>query len=106
MKISTEILIAIFASTGFWTVLNTIIQNVFTKKKDNDKTIELLKEADIALLHDRIYKQCKAALRDGEISADDFHNIDCLVKPYFDLGGNGTAHKLWEDVQNLPLKDD
>lgn len=101
----TELLLAIFASTGFWTVMNTIIQNVFTKKKDSDKTIELLKEADIAILHDKIYRECKAALRDGEISADDYHNIDCLVKPYFALGGNGTGKKLWEDIQDLPIKD-
>lgn len=101
----TELLLAIFASTGFWTVLNTILQNVFTKKKDSDKTIELLKEADIAILHDKIYRECKAALRDGEISADDYHNIDCLVKPYFALGGNGTGKKLWEDIQDLPIKD-
>lgn len=101
----TELLLAIFASTGFWTVLNTIIQNVFSKKRDSDKTIELLKEADIAILHDKIYRECKAALRDGEISADDYHNIDCLVKPYFALGGNGTGKKLWEDIQDLPIKD-
>ena len=101
----TELLLAIFASTGFWTVMNTIIQNVFSKKKDSDRTIQLLKEADIAILHDKIYRECKAALRDGEISADDYHNIDCLVKPYFALGGNGTGKKLWEDIQDLPIKD-
>lgn len=102
---NTEILVAIFASTGFWTVVNTLIQNLFTRKRNSEKTIEMLKEADIAILHDKIYRECKTALRDGEITADDYHNIDCLVKPYFALGGNGTGKKLWEDVQDLPIVD-
>ena len=100
---NSEILIAVFASTGFWTVLNTLIQSRLTKRKDADKTIELLKQADIAILHDKIYTQCKRALREGEITADDYHNISCLVQPYFELGGNGTAHKLWDDVRDLPI---
>lgn len=100
---TSEILIAIFASTGFWTVINTIIQGVMNKRKDSEKTIELLRDADVALLHDKIYRECKTALRDGQISSDDYHNIDCLVKPYFALGGNGTGKKLWEDVQEIPI---
>ena len=103
---TSDILVAIFASTGFWTVLNTLLTNHINKTKTKDKTADLLKEADIAILHDRIYLLCKKALKDGEISIEDYHNIECLTKPYFDLGGNGTAHKLWEDVQGLPISDE
>lgn len=102
---TSEILIAIFASTGFWTVINTIIQSILNKRKDSEQMIKLLQEADVALLHDKIYRECKIALRDGQISADDYHNIDCLCKPYFALGGNGTGKKLWQDVQDLPIVD-
>ena len=102
---TSEIIVAIFASTGFWAVVNTAIQSVINNRKKEDETMKLLKEADVALLHDKIYRECSKALRDGEISADAYHNISCLVNPYFKLGGNGTGRKLWDDVQELPIKN-
>ena len=98
----TTILVAIFASTGFWTVINTIIQNHKDKKKNNEKDNKVIKEALLALLHDALYDKCTTVLEIGAISPDDYENIETMIKPYEQLGGNGTIHKLWAEVDKLP----
>ena len=93
----TEILItifcSIFASSGFWMA----IQKLSDKK--NAKTRMIL-----GLGHDRIIHLCKKYIEAGWISTDEYEDLyEYLFKPYEDMGGNGMAHRLIEEVRNLPL---
>lgn len=91
------IVVAVFASTGFWQVVNTII----AKDKD-EKTVE--RRALKALLHDKLYYLCEKHIEMGEITADEYENIQYLYDPYAALHGNGTCERLMNEVKKLPIK--
>ena len=90
---------AVFASTGFWTLINQLIVN--RKKKKSAETQMLM-----GLGHDRICYLGESYLDRGYISRDEYENLhDYLFLPYQKLGGNGTAAKIMKEVEQLPLKD-
>lgn len=65
-----------------------------------------VKEACVALLHDRLYQACKFYLAQGYIDVEGLHNIEHLYRAYHDLGGNGTGTELYSRVKALPIKED
>ena len=96
------LLVAVFASTGFWSLAQYIIGLVKDKKSGDSSEKKLL----VALSHDRIVYLSKSALKDGYISQDDYDNLAQITQPYFEAGGNHLARKYWDEVQKLPIKDD
>jgi hypothetical protein len=55
--------------------------------------------------HDRIIELGTKYIQRGDITKDEFENLnDYLYKPYEELGGNGTAEKIMTEVRKLPLK--
>ena len=88
---------AVFASTGFWTLINTIYQNRAKSKKAE-------KAALVALLHDRIYDLSQQYITRGFVTVEEYDNLNYLWEPYSDLGGNGTGKKLFEQVGKLDIK--
>lgn len=96
------LLVAVFASTGFWSLVQYIIGLVKEKKSGDSSEKKLL----VALSHDRIVYLSKSALKDGYISQDDYDNLAQITQPYFEAGGNHLARKYWDEVQKLPIKDD
>lgn len=96
------IVVAIFASTGFWSLVQYIISIVQEKKGKDSSEKKLL----IALSHDRILWLCKQNLERGYITNDDYVNLLQMIEPYLEAGGNHLAEKYWEEVKNLPIKDE
>ena len=88
------IIIAVFASTGLWQLLQTIYIN--RKKKRTP-----LESGVLALLHDRIYDISQDAILKGEITFAASENLDELYGPYKEMGGNGTGKNLYNQVQKL-----
>lgn len=91
------ILVTIFASSGFWTLILALYTNAHEKKSAET---ELL----LGLAHDRIFALCKEILRTGELTQEGYDNLLHLYKPYKECGGNGTAEKLMKDVADMSLK--
>ena len=89
-----EIILAIFASTGLWQLLQTIYIN--RKKKRTP-----LEAGVLALLHDRIYAISQDAILRNEITFAAAENLDELYGPYQAMGGNGTGKNLYNQVQKL-----
>lgn len=89
-----EIILAVFASTGLWQLLQTIYIN--RKKKRTP-----LEAGVLALLHDRIYDISQDAILRNEITFAASENLDELYAPYRKLGGNGTGKNLYNQVQKL-----
>ena len=95
MEHITEIVLAIFMSTGFW----ACVQAVLIKKMDR-RSAE--RAALLGLLHEKIVAQCEAYLNKGFISEGQYRDLEeYLYKPYTSLGGNGTAAAYMERVQEL-----
>jgi len=95
------LLVAVFASTGFWSLVQYVIGIIKEKKGGNSAEKNLL----IALSHDRILTLSKEAIVNGYISQDDYNNLAQMTEPYFEAGGNHLAKKMWEEVQKLPIKE-
>ena len=92
-----NMIIAIFASTGFWAFVTFLIQR-------RDKKYSAEKEMLMGLAHDRICYLGTRYVKQGYISKDDFENLhDYLYIPYKKLGGNGTAERIMNEVKKLPL---
>lgn len=88
-------LVTVLASSGFWTY--------WTKRNTkNDARTKLL----IGIAHDRILQGGKFYINRGWISDDEYENLyDYLYKPYKELGGNGTAERIMDDLKDLPRKE-
>ena len=70
------------------------------------RTLDAMKDANLALLHDRLYQGCKHYIAQGHIDVDSLKNIEYLYRAYHALGGNGTGTELYARVQKLPIKED
>ena len=82
------------ASSGFWAWLQS------RKDKKDAKTRMLL-----GLGHDRIIYLCMRYIDRGWISSDEHEDLmKYLYKPYTDMKGNGTAARLIEEVNKLPIR--
>lgn len=65
-----------------------------------------VKEGMLAILHDRLYCECKRYLAQGHIDTDGLHNLEYIYKSYHALGGNGTGTELYNRAKGLPIKED
>jgi hypothetical protein len=86
------IFISVMASSGFW---------MFISKKT--EVSDCNKRLLLALAHDRIVYLSIKYIENGTISQDEYENLHFLCKPYFDIGGNGTALRLFDEVKKLPI---
>lgn len=88
------IIAAVFGSTGFWSWLTN-------RNRKKSAETRLLMGIGYAKIIDR----CNEYIARGYVDTDEFHELEhYLYQPYADMGGNGTAEKLFTDVSNLPVK--
>lgn len=109
----------------FWTPIRNYCDNLFKEKitepeEEQNKHLQQLDEKidilikDIesnqnvmrSLLHNEIFVMCKSAIERGKISPMELQNLDELYMAYHNLGGNGTAQRLYEEAQKLEIKND
>ena len=91
------LVVAVFASSGFWTFLLAVVNKFLDRKSAKNQMI-------LGLGHDRIVALCEKYIEQGWITAEDFENLhDYLFVPYKKMKGNGTAEKLMHDVEKLPI---
>lgn len=87
------VLASMLASGGFW----AIIQKKLDKKDGKTKLL-------LGLGHDRIVFLGMQYVRRGFITQDEYENLhDYLYLPYVENGGNGSAKKVMEEVDKLPM---
>ena len=93
-QVLTSVLIALISSTGLW----SYIANYRNK---HDAKTRLL----IGLAHDRIIYLGTQYIDRGDITPDEYENLnDYLYQPYVENGGNGSAKRVMEQVKALPIK--
>lgn len=87
------IVCAVIASSGFWACI--------TKYSDRkDVKTEML----IGLGHDRIVYLGMVYVERGYITQDEYENLyEYLYKPYEKMGGNGSAKRIMNEVNKLPI---
>lgn len=92
-----EILISVFgsvmASSGLWALI------MKRQEKKDIKTRMLL-----GLAHDRIMDLGQKYIEKGKITYDEYENLEkYLYEPYIEMGGNGSAKRIMEEVNKLHL---
>jgi len=93
IQVLASVIIALISSTGLWSFLAT-------RREKTDASKQML----IGLAHDRIISLGTAYVERGYITADEFENLyNYLYVPYEKLGGNGSARRVMDAVQRLPL---
>ncbi|MGN0983962.1 MAG: hypothetical protein ACI4OI_03890 [Gemmiger sp.] len=65
-----------------------------------------IKEGLLAILHDRLYAECRQALVCGQIDTGGLRNLEYLYRSYHALGGNGTGTELYTRAKALPIRED
>lgn len=76
------------------------------QKDEKDEKLDNIQDMLIGLGHDRIIYLGSVYIQNGYITKDEFSNLnDYLYIPYRNLGGNGTAEKVMNEVKQLPLKE-
>lgn len=89
------IIVAVVASSGFWTLLFKIME---TKSARSQMLV--------GLAHDRILYLGMVYIERGYITRDEYENLhDYLYVPYEKMGGNGSAKRIMEEVNRLPLRN-
>ena len=93
------IIIAIFASSGFWLFVQTVWQN---RNKEKSAEIRLL----MGLAYDSLIQRCNMFIERGYITLDEYKDLKkYLYDPYIELGGNGGGKKIWAELEKLPMKE-
>lgn len=92
---AVTIVCAVLASGGFWAYM--------TKKQESkDAKTKLL----VGLAHDRIMAQSLKYIERGYITKDEYEDLHTyLYEPYSELGGNGSAKRMVEEVDKLPIRN-
>lgn len=85
---------SVIASSGFWAYLQK-------KLEKKDVKTEML----IGLGHDRIIYLGLCYIERGWITQDEYENLnDYLYKPYAKMGANGSAKRIMQEVDKLPIR--
>lgn len=94
MESLLTIFAAMLASSGLWAFLTKISER-------KDVRTKML----IGLGHDRIMYLGMQYIDRGYITSDEYENLHkYLYEPYKRLGGNGSAARVMEEVNKLPIK--
>lgn len=94
------IIVAIFASTGFWSVIQTWATNKSKSKTSEQKLI-------LGLAFVQIVAKCEFYIKRGFIDTEEYKELShYLFEPYAALGGDGTAQRLIKEVEQLPIRNE
>lgn len=97
VNVVVTIVIAIFASTGFWSFIQKIYEN---HKKKGEESVE--RQALRGLLYRSLIDQCSKVIDRGSISIKEYQELKKYTyDPYKKLEGNGIAEELMERVKDL-----
>lgn len=93
LQMAVTVVCAVIASSGFWAYIQKR-----TEKKDV-KTQML-----VGLAHDRILFLGMSYVERGYITRDEYENLyEYLYRPYEKMGGNGSAKRVMQEVNKLPI---
>lgn len=89
------VLTSVLASSGLWAY-------VMKKMEKKDVKSRML----VGLGHDRIMYLGMKYIERKSITRDEYENLyEYLYMPYKKMGGNGSAKRIMEEVNKLPIKN-
>lgn len=93
MQMALTVVCAVIASSGFWAYIQK-------RSEKNDVKTQML----VGLAHDRILFLGMSYIEQGFITRDEYENLyEYLYRPYEKMGGNGSAKRVMQEVNKLPI---
>lgn len=84
---------AVLASSGFW---------AYVQKRSEKKDVKT--RMLVGLAHDRILFLGMSYIERGYVTRDEYENLyEYLYQPYEKMGGNGSAKRVMQAVDQLPI---
>lgn len=105
----TAIIVAIIAavsSSGVMSVVLYLMQRRDKMKEKEEADNSAMSRMILGLGHDKILYLTEKYVRRGAISLKEKRNLEMLVQPYFDLGGNGDCKIGYEECNKLHVVSD
>lgn len=93
----TTIVLAIFASTGFWSFISQLINNHKRKKTPQEQMI-------MAIGRDRLLFLSKSYMKAGFIPDDEYDNFKLMGEAYIALDGNTNVKRKFLEAVELDTK--
>lgn len=90
---------AIVSGLGF------AVRSLWMRAKRERDEQKMIKAGLLAILHDRLFAECRRLIRAGRCTVEELRNIEFLYSAYHDLGGNGTGTELYNRCRALPIAD-
>nr|DAU59932.1 MAG TPA: minor structural protein [Caudoviricetes sp.] len=98
--------LAIYSSAAIVAVLGIMLSSRRAEKEKADEESELVRSALRALLRSELMRTHHHAMRDGHASTLDKEVMERTYRSYHNLGGNGIATNLHDEMMALPTMDD
>ena len=93
MQMALTVVCAVIASSGFW---------AYIQKRSEKKEVKT--QMLVGLAHDRILFLGMSYVERGSITRDEYENLyEYLYRPYEKMGGNGSAKRVMQEVNKLPI---
>lgn len=93
IQMAVTVICAVIASSGFW---------AYIQKRSEKKDVKT--QMLVGLAHDRILFLGMSYVERGYITRDEYENLyEYLYRPYEKMGGNGSAKRVMQEVNKLPI---
>ena len=93
-NVGVPLIVAVLTSSGLWAV-------VARRVDKGDAERKML----VGLAHDRIIHLGMVYIERGCVTQDEYENLQVyLYEPYEEMGGNGSARRVMEEVRKLPIR--
>lgn len=104
-NVGVPLIVALLTSTALWGVVSKVILKRMELAAKRSKADEAERKMLVGLAHDRIIHLGMTYIQRGEITQDEYENLnDYLYAPYEKMGGNGSARRVMEEVRKLPIR--
>lgn len=98
--------LAIYSAAAIVSVFGIMLSHMRSEKQKAEEDNELVKSALRALLRSEIMRTHHHAMRDGYASTVDKEVMERTYTSYHNLGGNGIATNLHDEMMALPTRDE
>ncbi len=93
IQMAVTVVCAVIASSGFW---------AYIQKRSEKKDVKT--QMLVGLAHDRILFLGMSYVERSYITRDEYENLyEYLYRPYEKMGGNGSAKRVMQEVNKLPI---
>lgn len=104
-QVAVPVIVALLTSTALWGVVSKVILKRMELASKRSKADEAERKLLVGLAHDRIIHLGMVYIDRGYITQDEYENLQVyLYEPYAEMGGNGSAKRVMEEVRKLPIR--